>query len=251
MSDNRRNFLKKGALLGLAGLAGTVVGEEKLNRIEELADKVADNAKFTLPALPYAYDALEPYIDKQTMELHHDKHHQAYIDKLNKALEGQSWSGSIEELCSKISTLDPDLKNGIHNNAGGHYNHSLFWQLMKPNKNQSAASPNGKIGEMIKADFKSFDDFKKEFSDKAVKIFGSGWCWLIEQNGKLKITTTPNQDNPLMNTVAPADRGKPLLALDVWEHAYYLKYQNKRADYIAGWWNIVSWDKANELLAAK
>ncbi|MGZ3932128.1 MAG: superoxide dismutase, partial [Bacteroidia bacterium] len=228
MSDNRREFLRKSALLGLAGVAGTLVGKEKLDLIEDLANKTADGGKYTLPALPYAFNALEPFIDAQTMELHHDKHHQAYVDKLNKAMEGNTWSGSIEELCTHITTLDPDGKKGIRNNGGGHYNHSLFWQLMKANPDAKANPASGKLSEMITADFKSFDDFKKDFSEKALKIFGSGWCWLIEQNGKLKIVTTPNQDNPLMD-IAGNERGKPLLALDVWEHAYYLKYQNKRA----------------------
>jgi Fe-Mn family superoxide dismutase len=245
MNDNRRNFLKKGALLGLVGLAGTVVSKEKLELIEELAQKTADGGKYTLPALPYAYNALEPFIDTQTMEIHYTKHHQAYVDKLNKALETYKGDSSWNGLFPQASKLDLALRN----NGGGHYNHSLFWQLLKPNLGTKANPATGKLSEMITADFKSFDDFKKEFSEKATKIFGSGWCWLIEQNGKLKITTTPNQDNPLMDVAT--DKGKPLLALDVWEHAYYLKYQNKRPDYIASWWNIVNWDHANNLLASK
>ena len=151
----------------------------------------------------------------------------------------------LEEAFKTISKAEP----AVRNNGGGHYNHSLFWQLMKPNPSSKENKPSGKLAESILKDFKSFDEFKKEFSEKSAKIFGSGWCWLIEQDGKLKITTTPNQDNPLMDVVT--EKGKPVLALDIWEHAYYLKYQNKRADYIANWWNIVNWEKAKELFLLK
>ncbi len=249
MSD-RRDFLKKSALLGLAGIAGNLVGKENLSTLDELVHKTSDGGKYTLPALPYAYDALEPFIDKQTMELHHDKHHQAYVDKMNAELEKADHKilespFTFENIFKVASKIQPALRN----NAGGHYNHSLFWQLMKANPN---AAPNNPVKELEKAivrDFKSAEDFKKEFSEKAVKIFGSGWCWLIEQGGKLKIITTPNQDNPLMDVCT--DKGRPVLTLDVWEHAYYLKYQNKRADYISNWWNVVNWETANNLFTQK
>ena len=245
MDDKRRDFLKKSALLGLAGIASTMVSKEKLEMMEDIAQKMGDGGKYSLPALPYAYNALEPFIDAQTMEIHHTKHHQAYVDKLNKALENYKGDSTWIGMFSQISKLDV----AIRNNGGGHYNHSLFWQLMKPNPDSKPNLPNGKLAEAITADFKSFDEFKKEFSEKALKTFGSGWCWLIEQNGKLKITTTPNQDNPLMDVTT--EKGKPVLALDVWEHAYYLKYQNKRVDYISNWWNIVNWEQANALFIAK
>ena len=245
MSD-RRDFFKKIGLLSLTGIATKLVSNEQLNALEMIANEGMQNTPFTLPALPYAYNALEPVIDEQTMKIHHTKHHQAYVDKLNKALENTGGKFVLEEAFKTISKADA----AIRNNGGGHYNHSLFWQLMKPTPTNVSANskenkPVGKLSESIIKDFKSFDDFKKEFSERSAKIFGSGWCWLIEQEGKLKITTTPNQDNPLMDVTS--EKGKPILALDVWEHAYYLKYQNKRADYIANWWNIVNWEKAEEL----
>jgi superoxide dismutase, Fe-Mn family len=244
MDNKRRDFLKKSALLGLAGLAGDLIGENKLSVLDDLA-KAGDGGKFSLPALPYEYNALEPFIDGQTMQIHHGKHHQAYVDKLNAALTNykgdQSWNG----IFSQVSKLEP----AIRNNGGGHYNHSLFWQLMKANPKGEPNLPKGKLAEAINADFRSFEEFKKEFSEKAAKIFGSGWCWLILQDGKLKITTTANQDNPLMDCAA--DKGKPVLALDVWEHAYYLKYQNKRVDYISAWWNVVNWQQAEDQLVSK
>lgn len=245
MSDDRRNFLKKSALLGLAGIASTVVGKEKMELMEDFAQKIGDGGKYSLPALPYAYNALEPFIDAQTMEIHHTKHHQAYVDKLNKALENYKGDTTWNGMFSQISKLDV----AIRNNGGGHYNHSLFWQLMKANPDSKPNLVNGELAAAINSNFKSFDEFKKEFSEKSLKIFGSGWCWLIEQNGKLKIITTPNQDNPLMDVAS--EKGKPVLALDVWEHAYYLKYQNKRADYISNWWNVVNWDQADKLFTAK
>lgn len=250
MPDNRRDFLKKSALFGLTSLGLTMTGNSKLNTVEEVLHKISDGGKFTLPALPYAYDALEPFIDKQTMEIHHTKHHQAYVDKMNAELEKVDTKilnspYTFENIFAVASKVQPGLKN----NAGGHYNHSLFWQLMKPNPTAAENKPFGKLSEAIARDFKTYDDFKKEFSEKATKVFGSGWCWLIEQNGKLKIITTANQDNPLMD-FAP-EKGKPILALDVWEHAYYLKYQNKRVDYINNWWNVVNWNKAEELITNK
>jgi Fe-Mn family superoxide dismutase len=246
----RRDFLKKSALLAFTTLGTSLIGKDKINTVEELLLKTGDGGKYTLPALPYAYDALEPFIDKQTMEIHHTKHHQSYVDKLNAELEKADPKilqapYSFENIFKVASKVQPALRN----NAGGHYNHSLFWQLLKPNPESKVNVPGGKLGEAINKDFKSFDEFKKEFSEKAVKIFGSGWCWLIEQNGKLKITTTPNQDNPVMDL--EIEKGKIIMGLDVWEHAYYLKYQNKRADYISNWWNVANWEKATELFNNK
>jgi superoxide dismutase, Fe-Mn family len=244
MSD-RREFFKKIGLLGLSGIATKLVSNEQLNALEVLGNEGVKNIPFTLPALPYAYNALEPFIDEHTMTIHHTKHHQGYVNNLNKAVESLSGKFILEDVFKTISTASI----AIRNNGGGHYNHSLFWQLMAPNPSSKENKPSGKLAELIIRDFKSFDDFKKEFSEKASKIFGSGWCWLIEQDGKLKITTTANQDNPLMDVVS--EKGKPVLALDVWEHAYYLKYQNKRADYIANWWNIVNWERSQDLFNAK
>ncbi|HRF99689.1 MAG TPA: superoxide dismutase [Bacteroidia bacterium] len=244
MSD-RRDFFKKIGLLGLTGIATKLVSNEQLQALEMLGNEGLQDAPFALPVLPYAYNALEPFIDEQTMKIHHTKHHQAYVDKLNKTIENLGGKFNLEESFKTISKGDVVIRN----NGGGHYNHSLFWQLMKPNPESKENKPIAKLADAILRDFKSFDDFKKEFSEKATKIFGSGWCWLIEQDGKLKITTTANQDNPLMDVVA--ERGKPILALDVWEHAYYLKYQNKRADYIANWWNVVNWEKVQELFLSK
>ena len=247
MSTNRRDFLKKGTLLGLSGLATSLIGKESLDTLENASRVLsAEGATFTLPKLPYAYDALEPFIDKQTMEIHHTKHHQAYIDKLNSAPLG-SIDFKLDD-AAKCKSVDQSTPALVRNNLGGYYNHSLFWTMLKPNPKGEANVPSGKLAEAITKNFKSFDDFKKEFSDKALKIFGSGWCWLVLDNNTLKITTTPNQDNPLMKVVA--ENGIPLIALDVWEHAYYLKYQNKRVDYISGWWNVANWEKAEQLLTA-
>ncbi len=240
--DNRREFFKKLSLFGLSGLATKLVSKEQIQALETLANKSdTTNVPFVLPKLSYAYNALEPFIDEQTMIIHHTKHHQAYIDKLNKAIENSGGKFNLEESFKTISKTETVIRN----NAGGHYNHSLFWELLKPNPNSNTNHPTGKLADLIIKEYKTLEEFKKEFSEKALKIFGSGWCWLIIQEGKLRIATTSNQDNPLMDVAQ--DQGKPILALDVWEHAYYLKYQNKRADYIANWWNIVNWTKAEEL----
>lgn len=191
---------------------------------------------FTLPGLPYGYDALAPHIDEQTMRLHHDKHHQAYIDKANAALEGSEWADrSVEEVLRHLGEQPdhvPEEKRAIlRNNAGGHYNHSRFWGWMSPD---GGGEPGGELGSAIAKTFGSLEDFQQKFSDAAVAQFGSGWAWLVDDGG-LKIVTTPNQDSPLMEGT------EPLLGLDVWEHAYYLNYQNRRPDYIAAWWNVVNW----------
>ena len=198
---------------------------------------------FTLPELPYAHDALEPYVDKATMEIHHGKHHAAYVTNLNKSLETTEWkSRSLEEILANVSKFPI----AVRNNGGGHWNHSAFWNWMKPKV--AGTSPTGKLGDAIKEDFGSFDKFKEQFSNAAVARFGSGWAWLIHQDGKLVVASTPNQDNPLMDTAET--RGIPVLGLDVWEHAYYLKYQNRRPDYIAAFWNVVNWDEAARRYAA-
>lgn len=189
-------------------------------------------AQFTLPDLPYAFDALEPAIDKETMQIHHGKHHAGYVKNLNDAVKGTALEKqSIEKILASVSKSSA----AVRNNAGGHYNHSLFWQVMAPN----GVAPSDSFVKVINNTFGSMDKFKSAFADSAAKRFGSGWAWLIVQKGKLKITTTPNQDNPLMDVVK--ENGVPILALDVWEHAYYLKYQNKRPDYISAWWSVVNW----------
>ena len=190
---------------------------------------------FELPALPYATDALEPHIDKQTMEIHHDKHHQAYVTNLNKALEGKAEaSQSIEEIVKNIDKFPA----AVRNNGGGHFNHSLFWEVIGPNK---GGEPTGELAEAIKAAFGSFEDFKTKFAEAGATRFGSGWAWLsVAADGKLVVSSTPNQDNPLMNVAEV--QGTPILGMDVWEHAYYLKYQNRRPDYIAAFFSVVNWD---------
>ena len=190
--------------------------------------------KFELPNLPYGYDALEPYIDKQTMEIHHTKHHNGYVTKLNGAIEGTELEGkSLEDILKNVSKHPV----AVRNNGGGHYNHSLFWTIMKKG---GGGLPKGDLEKAVNDAFGSFDEFKKQFSNAAATRFGSGWAWLIVTNGKLEVTSTPNQDNPLMDV---ADKkGTPILGLDVWEHAYYLKYQNKRPEYIENWWNVINWD---------
>lgn len=246
MAD-RRDFLKKSALLTFAGLAQSLIGNESLKSIESVAGTITPSQPFNLPPLPYAYDALEPFIDKQTMEIHHTKHHRGYVDKINTAAGELDLNVNDAAKCKNVNDKTSAL---IRNNLGGHYNHSLFWQLLKPNPEGKENKPAGALAEAINNNFKSFEDFKKEFTEKSGKIFGSGWCWLIiDANKKLKITTTPNQDNPLMRVAT--EQGTPVLGLDVWEHAYYLKYQNKRPDYIAAWWNVINWEKATEFYTAK
>lgn len=194
--------------------------------------------KFELPSLPYDYDALEPSIDKQTMEIHHTKHHGGYVTKLNAAIEGTELADqSIEDILQNVSKHPV----AVRNNGGGHYNHSLFWTIMKKN---GGGNPSGDLANAINSSFGSFEQFKKQFSDAAGARFGSGWAWLISSDGKLEITSTPNQDNPLMDVAEK--NGTPILGLDVWEHAYYLKYQNRRPEYIQNWWNVINWDAVAE-----
>ena len=199
---------------------------------------------FTLPALPYAHDALEPHIDKMTMEIHHGKHHQAYVTNLNAAIEkAPELAGkSLEELLANNCAIVPEaIRTAVRNNGGGHWNHSLFWELMGP----KGGAPVGNLAQAITGAFGSFDDFKTKFNAAGATRFGSGWAWLLKTSSGLEITSTPNQDNPLME-------GKTaVLGCDVWEHAYYLKYQNRRPDYLAAWWSVVNWEKAESIFNAK
>ena len=198
---------------------------------------------FTLPPLPYDFSALEPHIDAKTMEIHHGKHHQTYVNNLNAAIEKapELASKSIEDLMRNVNSLPEAVRAPIRNNGGGHWNHSLFWQLMAP---KAGGEPGGNLGAAIKSAFGDFAKFREQFSAAGVGRFGSGWAWLINSGGKLSIASTPNQDNPLM------EGQKAIMGLDVWEHAYYLKYQNRRPDYISAWWNVVNWKEVEKRFSA-
>jgi Fe-Mn family superoxide dismutase len=208
--------------------------------------------QFTLPPLPYAYDALEPHIDARTMEIHHDKHHAAYVANLNKAVADFPDLGKkpVEDLLSDLNAIPEQIRTAVRNNGGGHYNHSLFWQMMKKD---GGGEPKSELAKAVEASFGSYSELKAKFADAAMKVFGSGWVWLVLDGKDLEIASTSNQDSPINPSLMPTERlsrmltmihrsQQPLLCLDVWEHAYYLKYQNKRADYIAAWWNVVNWD---------
>ena len=195
----------------------------------------------TLPALPYDFGALEPHIDTQTMQIHHGKHHQTYVTNLNAALDKhpELHNKSLDDLIRNVNSVPEDIRTAVRNNGGGHWNHSLFWKLMAAN---AGGAPTGDVANGINAAFGSFDKFKEQFNAAGLGRFGSGWAWVVDNAGKLEITSTPNQDNPLM------DGKKAVLGVDVWEHAYYLKYQNRRADYLGAWWNVVNWGEVNRLL---
>ncbi len=202
---------------------------------------------YQLPPLPYPEDALEPHIDAETMQIHHDKHHAAYVNNANAALEGLDddlQNMSPQDLIQNLERVPEAKRGALRNNAGGHVNHSLFWQWMGQGQ---GGQPGGELAQAIERDFGSFDAFKQQFTQAATTRFGSGWAWLVVQGGKLAIVSTPNQDNPLMGEAVAGVGGTPILGLDVWEHSYYLKYQNKRPDYIAAFWNVVNWDKVSEL----
>jgi Fe-Mn family superoxide dismutase len=205
---------------------------------------------FTLPQLPYAFDALEPHIDAQTMQIHHGKHHQTYVTNLNAALEKapELQNQPIEQLLANVASAPEAVRGAIRNNGGGHYNHSAFWRMMAPAGGQGAGQPTGAVQQAIEQSFGGFDKFKEQWSAAAAGRFGSGWVWLVRQGDKLAITSTPNQDNPLMDGVRAEDI---LLGLDVWEHAYYLKYQNRRPDYVGAWMNVVNWAEVERRMSAK
>jgi Fe-Mn family superoxide dismutase len=223
----RRDLLTDRDQLGDRGVAPNTVWFAK----EDLT------MAYELPPLPYPYNALEPYIDEQTMQLHHDKHHQAYVTNLNNAIQGQSQFENlpIEELVRRLNEVPENIRAAVRNNGGGHVNHTMFWQIMKPN---GGGEPAGELAAAISQTFGSFDDFKTQFNDAGVKRFGSGWAWLVlNPSGQLQITSTANQDSPI------TDGLYPIMGNDVWEHAYYLKYQNRRPEYLAAWWNVVNWDE--------
>jgi superoxide dismutase, Fe-Mn family len=193
---------------------------------------------YEVPPLPYDYDALEPHIDEQTMHLHHDKHHQAYVDNANKALEGTEWADKpVEEVLQNLGSLPEDKQAPVRNNAGGHYNHSLFWEIMGPG---GGGEPTGALADAISSTFGGLEDLRAQVNDAGVKRFGSGWSWLVVDGGKLAVTSTPNQDTPT------SDGQTPILGIDVWEHAYYLKYQNRRPEYLEAWWNVVNWEAVQQ-----
>ena len=197
---------------------------------------------YELPKLPYDYSALEPHIDARTMEIHYSKHHQAYITNLNNAIKGKAdlEKKSVEDLIRDLNSVPEDIRAAVRNNGGGHANHSFFWKIMGP---KAGGEPKGKLADDIKSTFGGFDQFKEKFADAGVKRFGSGWAWLIKNSsGKLEIVSTANQDSPLMGKAIAGAEGTPILGVDVWEHAYYLNYQNRRPDYIKAWWNVVNWD---------
>jgi len=207
------------------------------------AQGAAPHMSFTLPPLPYSFDALEPYIDAKTMEIHHDKHHNAYVTNVNKALESAPDLAklSVEELCASLSKVPESIRTAVRNNGGGHLNHTMFWKLMKKG---GGGEPSSDLAGAINSAFGSFSDFKTKFTQAGITRFGSGWAWLLIRDGKLTVESTANQDNPIM------DGGKPILGVDVWEHAYYLKYQNRRPDYLEAWWNTVNWSQAADNYAA-
>ena len=245
---DRRKFLKQGGVMAIGGAAMLALGKSAF--AENVTSHTSSNPvyfvegddKFILPVLPYTYDALEPFIDKMTMEIHYSKHHQAYVNNLNKALVGTPVVAP-DDLLKKVSSYPL----AVRNNAGGHYNHSLYWSIMKPNGGGQASGP---LLAAIQSAFGSFDVFKEKFTTAATSVFGSGWVWLvINQSGVLEIGSTPNQDNPLMDISTL--KGFPLMGLDVWEHAYYLKHQNKRIDYVKDWWNILNWEAIQKRFSEK
>jgi Fe-Mn family superoxide dismutase len=235
MSMTRREALQR------TGLAAAIATVGQIN-ISAADPAPAPTGPFTLPKLPYAFDALEPYIDAKTMEIHHDKHHAAYVNNLNAALEKHAdlQNKSIDDLVKGINSVPEDIRTAVRNNGGGHINHTMFWEIMGPG---GGGAPTGAIGDAIKSAFGDFEKFKTQMNDAGTKRFGSGWAWLIDAGGKLVVESTANQDSPLM------EGKKPILGIDVWEHAYYLKYQNRRPDYLGAWWNTVNWSAVNKRFA--
>jgi Fe-Mn family superoxide dismutase len=239
---NRKKFLTS---LGLLTISSSIKKAEAITQnFNQSIIRSNTMSKFELAPLPYAFNALEPHIDARTMEIHHDKHHAAYVNNLNKALEGNSdlTGKPLEEIFKSISKLPA----AIRNNGGGHYNHEMFWNIMGPNK---GGLPTGPLADAINSTFTSFDKFKELMNNAGVTRFGSGWAWLVLSDGRLVVSSTPNQDNPLMDV---ADvKGYPIFGIDVWEHAYYLNYQNRRPDYLNAWWNVVDWDVVAKRFAEK
>jgi superoxide dismutase, Fe-Mn family len=238
MSFNRRDMLRAGLGLASAALADKFM-------VAEAAAQQAPTGPITLPKLPYAFDALEPHIDAKTMEIHHDKHHQAYVDNYNKAIAGHPRLQQMRPVAvlQSADKLPMEIRAAVVNNGGGHVNHSLFWQMMAP---KAGGEPKGDVAAAIAKSFGDFEKFKATFADTALKRFGSGWVWLTaDKSGQLGVDSVANQDTPLSST--PSTGKHPILGIDVWEHAYYLKYQNRRADYITAWWNVVNWDFVNQL----
>jgi Fe-Mn family superoxide dismutase len=233
----KREFLKTSSILTVGALTVPMSSCKSGGESPQQSENTKSFTPFALPQLPYAFEALEPSIDKMTMEIHHGKHHAGYVRKLNAALESHALAGkSLDDI---VSSVGPD-DAAIRNNGGGHYNHSLFWEIIKPGESQM---PYGKLADAINSNFGSFEKFKEEFSTAAATRFGSGWAWLsLDSNNKLFVSSTPNQDNPLMSKLVSTP-GHPILGLDVWEHAYYLKYQNKRKDYISNFFNIINWEE--------
>ena len=248
----RRTIL---AGLGASVLLSTDAASSLMSRAQSAAQALTppttkeNTMPFTLPNLPYAENALEPSIDQKTMNIHRTKHHQAYVDNLNKALEGQAEYGqwTLDEICTQIGSIPETIRPVVRNNGGGHWNHSFFWQIMAPKG--SGGAPSAELTAAIDKAFGGLDAFKKAFAEAGMKRFGSGWAWLVKKgDGSLAIGSTPNQDNPLMKGFVDVV-GRPLLAVDVWEHAYYLNYQNRRADYLAAWWHVVNWNEVNTRFA--
>ncbi len=242
MKNSRRNFIKISALLGISGMAASSIAKAFTNDSTE-APVQAVPGVFELPKLAYAYDALEPFIDAKTMEIHYSKHHQTYVNKLNEALEKEVSLKKVplDTLLKSIKTLPESVRTAIRNHGGGHWNHSFFWKNLK-----KETKPSPTFLALISNSFGSIENFKLEFEKAGTGLFGSGWVWLISNKGMLSITSTPNQDNPLMDVAEK--QGKPIMALDIWEHAYYLKHQNKRADYVKVFWNVVNWEQAEKNL---
>jgi superoxide dismutase, Fe-Mn family len=244
---NRKNFLQKSifSVFAFSSFKGFSLKSSYNDSLKKMtfSEVLAENMPFSLPALPYSVDALEPYIDKMTMEIHHDRHHKTYIDNLNKALADKPEAKmTLDEIVKNAGKMPPLVRN----NAGGHWNHTFFWTIMAP---KAGGMPTGNVAAQITKQFGSLDKLKEEFAKSATTRFGSGWAWLtVEKGGNLTVSSTPNQDNPIMDIAEK--KGNPVLALDVWEHAYYLKYQNKRADYVAAFWNLVNWTKVEELYNA-
>ena len=239
---SRRGLL--GGMTWLAALTGLGLGGNTSPRVAALQGTATPGGPFALPPLPYDFAALEPHIDAQTMQLHHDKHHAAYVNNLNAALAKHTalQNRSPEELVRGLQSLPEDIRTAVRNNGGGHVNHTMFWQIMKPN---GGGEPSGPVAEVIKKTFGGFDTFKKQFNDAGARQFGSGWVWLVRTSGgKYEIVTTPNQDNPMTTGHFP------IMGNDVWEHAYYLKYQNRRPEYLQAWWNTINWDEVNKRLAS-